>query len=355
MITITCSNCQTQLTMDEAFAGGVCRCQHCGTIQTVPKTARSASDTSGGTETGADPSQKTLWRQTGTTEATPGTGLDDLADIVASSGLAGSGLQSKRLRHSAPPTDETAAKKKKMMILGAIGGGVLAILLVVLFLIFGRGSGDSTGGANPDGTAVTSGGSSGGGSQGSSNNGGSQTPAVAAGPNFAGVKLDSAHTIVYILDRGSGTQNVFSDLKALTIKSVQSLTADRKFQVLFWEVRGEVIAYPESSTTVAGDVSVSELTRKLDDVGAFGSSTAVPALKQAAAAKPDAIILATGKGDDLDDDFVAAVTAALPKGAKIYAFALGKDRPSKALQDLANKTGGTYRTLTSSQVSDLAK
>ena len=48
MITITCSNCQTQLTMDEAFAGGVCRCQHCGTIQTVPKSARDNADQTGG-------------------------------------------------------------------------------------------------------------------------------------------------------------------------------------------------------------------------------------------------------------------------------------------------------------------
>src|SRR5438477_631435 len=36
MISITCTNCKTLLTIDEAFAGGVCRCRHCGTIQTVP-------------------------------------------------------------------------------------------------------------------------------------------------------------------------------------------------------------------------------------------------------------------------------------------------------------------------------
>ena len=36
MISITCTQCQTVLTIDDAFAGGACRCQHCGTIQTVP-------------------------------------------------------------------------------------------------------------------------------------------------------------------------------------------------------------------------------------------------------------------------------------------------------------------------------
>jgi len=364
MITITCSNCQTELTMDEAFAGGVCRCQHCGTIQTVPKSARESFDAGGGVATQPEAASKTLWRQTGTTEATPGTGLDDLADIVASSGLAGSGLQSKRLRHSSPSIDQGNKKKNMLPIYGAIGGGVLLLLIVLIWALFGRGGGDSGSPANPDGTTVTSGGSSGTGGSGSakggsgnsnSSSGNNGTSAAISGPNFAGVKLDSAQTVVFVLDRGSGSQNVFSDLKALTIKSVQSLTADRKFQVLFWEVRSETLAYPEKGTTVAGEISVNELTRKLDDIGAFGSSNAIPALKLAAAAKPDVIILATGKGDDLDDEFVAKVMAAAPKGARIFGFSLGKDRPSQALQDLSSKTGGTYKTLTNQQLSELTK
>ena len=37
MIQINCTNCKALLQIDDAFAGGVCRCRHCGTIQTVPK------------------------------------------------------------------------------------------------------------------------------------------------------------------------------------------------------------------------------------------------------------------------------------------------------------------------------
>lgn len=36
MIILNCTNCHAVLEMDEAFAGGVCRCRHCGAIQTVP-------------------------------------------------------------------------------------------------------------------------------------------------------------------------------------------------------------------------------------------------------------------------------------------------------------------------------
>ena len=49
MISITCTNCQTTLSIDDAFAGGVCRCQHCGTIQTVPSKKK---DGPGGTASG---------------------------------------------------------------------------------------------------------------------------------------------------------------------------------------------------------------------------------------------------------------------------------------------------------------
>lgn len=43
MIQLECSNCRADLSIDDAFAGGVCRCQHCGTIQTVPKRGAAAS------------------------------------------------------------------------------------------------------------------------------------------------------------------------------------------------------------------------------------------------------------------------------------------------------------------------
>ena len=344
MITIHCTNCQAELTMDEAFAGGVCRCQFCGTIQTVPKATRpgeAGGESSGIVAQAGGSSQRTLWRQKTASEATPGTGLDDLADIVASSGLAGSGLQSKRLRKSAPPTDpEAIRKKKRMQLFGALGGAVAAVLLLGLFLIKAHTGGGETptdnttpGVGTPDTPSIP----------------------VVTGPSFAGVKLDSAGTVVYILDSGQGTSNVFTDLKTITLKSIQSLTADRKFQIVFWQIRGSVTTYPESGATVAGDISINEATRKLDDVTAFGSSTIGPALQKAAAVNPDTIIIATGKGEDLDDSFVTEVNANKPPGAKIYAFAMGNDHPIKPLQQVASQNGGEYRTISDPQVRAMAR
>ena len=99
MISITCTQCRTVLTIDEAFAGGVCRCQHCGTIQTVPAQLKGSAGSTPfvgpATTTKALYQNKAAAARTGGGYATSGqtspSGLDDLAQAVVSSGLSGSG------------------------------------------------------------------------------------------------------------------------------------------------------------------------------------------------------------------------------------------------------------------------
>ena len=167
MISITCNQCKTVLTIDDAFAGGVCRCQHCGTIQTVPahfkgnataappaspaaKTQKSLFQNAGATSGGSD----------GTSSSSP-SGLDELAQVVASSGgLVGSGLTSNRLKSNAaggavagPPIAQAGdamtevvrsrASKKPPMLALAVGGGIaaLAVVGIVLFFVLRGGGG----------------------------------------------------------------------------------------------------------------------------------------------------------------------------------------------------------------------
>src|ERR671913_500563 len=100
MISITCTNCQTQLSIDDAFAGGVCRCQHCGTIQTVPSKKKAGA---GATAAGLGvKTPKTLYAKR-VRDASVGTGLDELAEVVTSSGLTSSGLSSRSARPPGAP------------------------------------------------------------------------------------------------------------------------------------------------------------------------------------------------------------------------------------------------------------
>src|SRR5438309_266199 len=132
MINLTCTNCKKLLQIDDAFAGGVCRCKFCGTIQTVPsQKTRAASPTATAVAPKAAPPPKSLFQSSGRIEAghgpaTSGTGLEELAQIVASSGLAGTGLRASHLRRPPPPP----ASNLKLYLF--IGGGVLALLVIVL-------------------------------------------------------------------------------------------------------------------------------------------------------------------------------------------------------------------------------
>ena len=158
MISLTCTNCRTVLEIDDAFAGGVCRCQHCGTIQTVPshlkRPQRAAAPgqppgsavvpaTNGGGGSGGGglaAGQKTLYQRRSRVES-EGTGLEDLADVVAGSGLGsgitGSGIGSARLR-SGQPAAGPARKQSSFAVFVGMGLALAALAALLVWLAMGR-------------------------------------------------------------------------------------------------------------------------------------------------------------------------------------------------------------------------
>src|SRR5688572_17749263 len=104
MISIHCTHCRQLLEMDDAFAGGVCRCQYCGTIQTVPSKSKSRSASGKSSSSSSkNGSNKALYKKKGVggpgdsvapaSDTKVGTGLDELAEVVASSGLSRGSLR----------------------------------------------------------------------------------------------------------------------------------------------------------------------------------------------------------------------------------------------------------------------
>ncbi|MCC7349762.1 MAG: hypothetical protein IT446_04270 [Phycisphaerales bacterium] len=121
MIRLTCTHCKTVLTIDDAFAGGVCRCQHCGTIQTVPSHLKPKPGQK------IDPAEalkqpKTLYQRK-SRSSTTGSGLDDLADAVTGS----SHLASSRLEAPPPPPPEPQPPARNHLMI------IAAVLLLILF------------------------------------------------------------------------------------------------------------------------------------------------------------------------------------------------------------------------------
>jgi hypothetical protein len=129
MISLACTSCKKILEIDDAFAGGVCRCQHCGTIQTVPA-ALKRSNRPGAPQPAVSKAlyQKHKPRAPGEVGRS-GSGLEALADSVgASSGLARSALNNL----AATPTDKPPPTKTIAPILLVAAVAVIALLLVVI-------------------------------------------------------------------------------------------------------------------------------------------------------------------------------------------------------------------------------
>jgi hypothetical protein len=321
MIRIACTNCKTVLSIDDAFAGGVCRCQHCGTIQTVP----SSKSGSMGQAVGA---QKAIYRGAKSDSAS----LDDLAEIVASSGLSGSGLTSRRL--TKPPAP--AAQKSMLPIFIGAGAVILLLLIVIIWLVIRPASPPA---ATPPNTTST------------------LQPTIAQ-PNICGIPLDVS-SVVYVLDRGSATQEYFAALKDATIKSATSLGSNRKFQIIFWangSDDADPMSYPQDSTTYATADNVAAAQRAIDDIYASGASDAKPAVRKAMLHNPDVIVIATAKGYALDDAWTQSILELRGRApTKIDILNLGSDNSSSAiLKSLSDKTDGTYHDVDSNMLRTFA-
>jgi hypothetical protein len=326
MIRISCTNCKTVLSIDDAFAGGVCRCQHCGTIQTVPAHLRDTAKVAASGQ--AMGGSKSLYQHG---DARSGTGLDDLASVVVSSGLSSSRL-------TRPAGGPSTKLNLVPLIVG--GGVVIAVLIVIIIYLATRTT------TPPAGTA-------GGAGDSSVNQTAGITPAPVVGvPNFCGTTLDG-NTIIYLLDCGDATKDYIGELKDATIKSIASLSPDRKFQILFWN-DGIAGSYPINSTAYATKDSIDSAQKAIADVAAYGQSDVKTALTKALAQQPDEIVLATAKGWQLDVDpaWLDAVMAVRGSStAKFITYSLGSaDNKCETLRKLAEKTGGSYHEATQSEL-----
>lgn len=315
MIEITCTSCKRALSIDDAFAGGVCRCQFCGTIQTVP--ARGAAQKSSpGSKT------KTLFENKARSAGVgSGSGLEDLADIVASSGLSRADLRKAKSPPPPPP--------KNLTPMLALAGTVIVILLVVVLVLAFHG-GSST--ANPaPGTYVQT-----------PENPIAQAP-VSQPPSFCGIPIDQS-VVVYVIDNGSSSADVFDSVKTALFHSIDSLGSDRQFQILFWN--SDTAAYPGTGTTFAVPDNIAVAKKKLQDVTAYGSTDPVASMTAAFADDPGQIIFITAKAGDLDDSLVQKVMTLRGSGkSKIDCIAINGNADDKVLAKIAAQTGGEFLPL----------
>jgi hypothetical protein len=349
MIHINCTNCRATLQIDDAFAGGVCRCQHCGTIQTVPAHLKgNAPDTPAAT--GELPPAYQSSRG-------GGTGLDELSDAVISSGLARSGLRSKSksgggglldapgavggVGYATPARKPPATKPPVALIV--IGCGLaLAAVAAVAWLLFG--SFPTTRTQTPPGPVIVK--------DANPTRGGGKDEeriVVPKAAHFCGVDLSGSTGVVYLLDRGSASAALFDSLTAATFNSIGTLGPGRKFAVVFWQTgNSPVAAYPAKGLTPATPQNIDAAGKAFEDVIAHGRSEPLAAIQDAGPRGASDVIFVTAKSDDVPDAVVSAIGKAFA-GKRVHTFALGEDAGGP-LKSIADQHRGAYRLLTSREL-----
>jgi hypothetical protein len=335
MIQITCTKCRTLLTIDDAFAGGVCRCQHCGTIQTVPSNLKgSARPKAPGA--GSLPGSKTLYQKRAHTDA--GTGLDDLASAVASSGLRAGHLRTATATAAKEKTASVATDEKKALpVLWLIIGGVLVLVLIIVgIIIVTMHSGAPANTVNP----VASGSGS--------PDGGTGSAVTPTGSSFCGVPLADS-SVVYILDRGSASGRYFDAMKAALYRSLELIGPKRQFAVILCDNQTSTVRYPATGLADADPKSVAAVQKLLDDEVATGSTQMRSSIEDAVGRSPAVIAIITGKYN-LSDDDVAALKQNAQRGIPLDTFIVGDNPSADALKDIAGRSGGIFRKLTENEL-----
>lgn len=282
-IILKCSQCQEQLEVDDAFAGGVCRCVHCGALSHVP--LQSVKLDKKGRPTSPPPMAKPV---VGTPEE-----LEKIEVVQAR---------------------EFIAHKKRMGLL-AIFMMVIALAMVAVFgwavyKMFGPS------GEDPDAPVEV-------GSTGTQDN----PLVVKKGPNFLGVDL-AGSKIAYVQDTGNSLQYVISGMTEAIRKSVATLK-DKEFVVVGWpnpetSFMGETTpaepppVFPAQGLA-AGGSEPADLADFLNNLAASGKRDPAPAVAVALQRGADTIVLITG--GDLEAAEARAVAAQV-KGKSVKLLAV---------------------------------
>ena len=181
---------------------------------------------------------KTLYR---TDKLLPGSGsgLDELAEVVHSSGLQRGDLKRKPI---------AVAANNNFRNLMIFCGAILAAMVVIIIMLATRGG-------HPD-------------------HGGPEHFSGTIGP----IKL-TGDTVVYLIDDGNAAHDSLDGVKQLCYRSARTLGPDRHFLIMFWEPSAP--AFPADFTTISATSEHADAAEThLADVTASGTAEVDAALKK---------------------------------------------------------------------------
>ena len=299
---VECPECSKEISIDEAFAGGVCRCPYCKALAIVPAAP-----------SGARP------------DAPEAESRPDAPQIRRASAEEAAALEA---RQAVIPTASPVRAQ-----------GILTIVLLSALLLmvaggawmvwgYGKAGKDTTG---PPSTLPAA----------------APNPFVAgtSGPALADVKLQPP--VAYVIDAGAAMEPTYDMAVGMVRVSIRSLSGDAAFNVVRCRNTGpEVMA---AAAAPGGELGERQAKAFLGtDAVPEGVSDVAAALAKALELKPKTIVLLVRKPLDATED---VETAAREQGVTIDTIALDGDQfAQEILANLAEATGGQTRAYSMSDL-----
>lgn len=306
---IRCTECRKKISVDDAFAGGICRCPYCKALVIVQGVAAEA--------TGARPDAPI------SRPAEPAYRPD------APPGMPG--LPQAPKPASQPLTHERVPMARPVKIQGIVSLILLAMMLttiVVVIVLAVKYSGSGKAGATKTMPAASQGGG----------------PAATVNPlarpqegasMIAGMPLKSP--VIFCVDAASGMRDTFDFARLMVLQSVKSMSPGDRFTVLVVTEEGPKFMGDNFSSP---DLGKDSARRLLTAVSPAGATDLAPALQAALKRKPAMIVLLARKA--LDDATVTALAEqAHQQKCEICCVVMNGDREANdSMKKLALQSGG---------------
>ena len=313
---IRCGECSKKLSIDEAFAGGVCRCPYCKALIFVPGESSAPAASRPATP---------VWRPEpppAGPQPSVGAGAEFDAEEPAVLRPAEPGLapdDAELARAHGQSHIPTARPVKLQGIVAMVLIGLLiamvAAAVILLTKMAGTGKGPEAGPPQRVNPLVSSG----------------------SGPMAAGFKIEPP--VVYVLDSSSSMRQTFDYALVIARASVNSLKADQKFGVVL--AREEADKLMPGGLLGGGPPGAKALNDFLATADRTGATNINRALLAALDQKPRTVVLLARKPVD---SAMPAARRAKAEGVKIFAVALDADEESiGSMEALAKAADGDCR------------
>ncbi len=301
---IRCDTCDKKIGIDDAFAGGVCRCPYCNAITYVPKADDSSAPRSRPAAPGARPAKPT------------GSAAAGVADV---------------------PVAHPVRVQAWLGIIALAALMAMIATIVTIVLLRGDDPNDQEGPSPEQAKEEAE----------EHYRQEEERTAKLKAPNVLGVPLTGP--VMYCID---GAMRPFDSAQFATLRSVATLSAEHKFNVIVWRAGG--YSRLSEGWTGGGGVDESELSEFMVDSLVGDLAQQGDALAAAAEAGARQIVIFASQSSGALTDIAATCTGKTAViGVLIEADILGAtEEAAESLKALAEKTGGTFRSLTPTDVAD---